>query len=435
MDDSPKPEPAQTGLFGRGLSAYESVSSEEYRTVLQNGLVVLDTNTLLDLYRYHEKTRTNFLRLYESMGDHLWIPQHVMVEFLDRRLDVLDECRGYPDSVIDGLRELIGKYNDQVLTWANRVNLGPGEKNEIIEVIEGASREVEKRINDLASNDVLESAEDTSEDPILAALKPILKGRVGNPLTPDELRGAKTEARKRIEDRRPPGYMDANKKGENADGDYLIWYETLREAAIRQVDVLFVTRDQKKDWWRIEKGQAKGPRWELVDELGCQAGTRLYMLRPPSLGEHAPQPIPEESLQDAKRVSNKAYIGWRPQPGWGTVRRYVEVPRRDGKIDIAFEFVFDDGSGSRPVILHETSPRPELGEYARGILSDDEVSIRVGSDGMNQAEGVFNKINLMEPARRALMFMDGNDLHEECGYAWTPDYKLVKAAPGLGSVF
>jgi hypothetical protein len=53
-------------MFTKGLSAYKSVSPEEYRNVLENGLVVLDANSLLDLYRYHEETREKFLRLYRG---------------------------------------------------------------------------------------------------------------------------------------------------------------------------------------------------------------------------------------------------------------------------------------------------------------------------------------------------------------------------------
>jgi hypothetical protein len=73
------------------------------------------------------------------------------------------------------------------------------------------------------------------------------------------------------------------------------------------------------------------------------------------------------------------------------------------------------------------------GDYARGIFSDSTVNIKVGAETMDKAQKTFNNINLMEPAKRALFFMDSTtDLHEQAGYAWTPEYKLVKAAPGLG---
>jgi hypothetical protein len=141
----------------------------------------------------------------------------------------------------------------------------------------------------------------------------------------EELKLARIEARRRIEEKIPPGYMDANKKGDNAEGDYLIWHETLREANLRRVDVLFVTRDVKKDWWRIEKGHAKGPRWELVAELATNAGTRLFMLRPESLLKHAPDllavEVSEDSVQDARRVSRRGFDAWKVRLDQSDLRR------------------------------------------------------------------------------------------------------------------
>ena len=47
--------------------------------------------------------------------------------------------------------------------------------------------------------------------------------------------------------------------------------------------MLLVTGDAKDDWWRMEHGQARGPRAELVYEMQLAAGAQLYMLRPESL--------------------------------------------------------------------------------------------------------------------------------------------------------
>jgi hypothetical protein len=73
-----------------------------------------------------------------------------------------------------------------------------------------------------------------------------------------------------------------------------------------------------------------------------------------------------------------------------------------------------------------------MGEFARGIMpGPDELAIKVSAATMIEAENMFKRINGMEPAHRALMYGQGSDLHEDCGWAWTADYKLVKAAPGL----
>jgi hypothetical protein len=121
------------------------------------------------------------------------------------------------------------------------------------------------------------------------------------------------EARQRFKDNRPPGYRDAGKK-DNFAGDYLIWVETLREAIIRSVNVLLVTGDVKDDWWRIESGQAKGPRPELVAEMADIAGVKLFMLRPDSLLYHASKILPgtvsEESVLDVTSVSSRVPPSW-----------------------------------------------------------------------------------------------------------------------------
>ena len=418
-------------LFGSGFDTYRSIASEEYRSVIENGLVVLDANALLGLYRYHPKTRADFLGLYARIGDRLWIPHHVMFEFFERRVSVIDARLSFGDVTIADLSALTKKCIERLAQWANRMSLTPSDSEKVISLMTSTVRQIERDILNFSSDDSLEGAEDTSRDPVLRALSPIIEDRIGNALSTDELREAKVEARRRIEDCRPPGFMDANKKGDNAEGDYLIWYETLSEAKRRNTDVLFVTGDRKKDWWRIERGQAKGPRWELVAELEALTGRHLYMLEPASLAEHAPQPLPKESVQEAKRVSSKASIGWRPRPNWGTVRNYVERARDDGNLDITYSFVYDDGSGVKPLALSNSSRISELGEFARGILSSGHLSIKVTPHILERAEKHFEKINALDADKREQLFLDTNDLSEDAGWAWTPDHRLVKAAPGL----
>ena len=124
---------------------------------------------------------------------------------------------------------------------------------------------------------------------------------------------------------------------------------------------------------------------------------------------------------------------WRPTPGWGTVRDYAAVTNDHGGTDVRCRFVPDDGSEPIQCVMNDASPVPEMGEYARGIMaSPGELTIRVSAASMiDVQQGMFPKINAMEPAKRAAMYAQGGDIYEECGWAWTPDYRLVKAAPGL----
>ena len=63
--------------------------------------------------------------------------------------------------------------------------------------------------------------------------------------------------------------MDAAKEGdERKAGDYLVWAQILDYSAKSDKPVLFVTKDQKEDWFERFAGEMTGPRIELVAEFG-----------------------------------------------------------------------------------------------------------------------------------------------------------------------
>ncbi|WP_300610523.1 hypothetical protein [Trebonia sp.] len=128
---------------------------------------------------------------------------------------------------------------------------------------------------------------------------------------------------------------------------------------------------------------------------------------------------------------NPSAANWQPRPGWGTIRNYLEVPNDEGiGIDIVGKFIFDDGSPAEPLVWRNTAPRPEVQEYSRGVYADGHLTVKAPASLLLGAEEMFQNINSMEAAKRALVFMDHGDLYE-FGWAWTPQYRLVKAALGL----
>jgi hypothetical protein len=76
----------------------------------------------------------------------------------------------------------------------------------------------------------------------------------------------------------PPGYKDST-KDDSGIGDLLIWFTILEVGKLRKKDVIFVSSDQKPDWWyKIEK-QGLYPRYELVDEFRRESnGFSLHIL-------------------------------------------------------------------------------------------------------------------------------------------------------------
>jgi hypothetical protein len=120
---------------------------------------------------------------------------------------------------------------------------------------------------------------------------------------------------------------------------------------------------------------------------------------------------------------------WWPRAGWGTIRNYRA--ENSGVGHISFVFIPDDGGQPRPFSITSTVPIREMGEYARGIVCGNNITIKVSVQGMAEAEHIFRRINQMELSKRKAMFAARNNIDGDAGWTWMPDYTLKKAAPGL----
>jgi hypothetical protein len=312
-EDAGSPSADGGGIFDNGLDAYRTVTDDDYRSLFTSGLIVLDANVLLNLYRYHAGTRAVLIEILTRLKDRLWVPYQAMSEFHEGRASVIASRSGEANQTIDLLNKNRLQLEAGVGTWANRIGLPQEDREELISSIGSAVDQVASKIREQGSDNAFKDAEDTAKDPVITALTSILERSVGKPLSSDELRAAKREAQQRIADNRPPGWKDA-KKRDNPEGDYLVWLQTLQEAKRRGADVLFVTGDVKEDWWRKERGEAKDPLPELANEMRVAAGVRLFMLRPESLLVHAGKvlgiDVSNETVQDAERVTAGSDFEW-----------------------------------------------------------------------------------------------------------------------------
>ncbi|WP_220493433.1 PIN-like domain-containing protein [Pseudoalteromonas sp. SR44-5] len=63
-------------------------SQENLREVWDSCVFVFDANILLNLYRYSDATRNEFLSLLEKINDRVWLPHRAAEEYLNNRLSV-----------------------------------------------------------------------------------------------------------------------------------------------------------------------------------------------------------------------------------------------------------------------------------------------------------------------------------------------------------
>ena len=79
------------------------------------------------------------------------------------------------------------------------------------------------------------------------------------------------EHRRRFANKIPPGYKDIAKDDQGI-GDLLIWLTILEIGCVRRTSVIFVSGEEKADWWHRSEQQQLYPRFELVDEFRRVSG-------------------------------------------------------------------------------------------------------------------------------------------------------------------
>lgn len=300
-------KPTNGGIFD-GFEGYRTATRADYVTVLGQGLVVLDANVLLDLYRFGKQGRDDLIAALRAIGDRLWVPNHAMVEFWRNREGILKDPGGTVQLVktLTTSKDTIVKALD---TWGKQRSHAPETVTKLTAVLTQSFESIESEVAELSKEETALWARDTSQDEVLKALNGILDGQVGGPLSEEAYGAALVEAKRRGDEQIPPGYLDAKKPEPDSAGDYLVWEQLLLETAHRQLDVLLITRDAKDDWVRREGGEIRGPRMELINEALARTGHRFFLRTPAQLLDLAKDAlnvaVHTESVENADRISRE----------------------------------------------------------------------------------------------------------------------------------
>lgn len=90
------------------FAEYYELPEERIKEIWENSLIVFDTNVLLNLYRYNEDARTEFINVIKFYKERLWIPYQVGLEF-HRRREVLRKNAAAYTTLGDKLTEQLIK--------------------------------------------------------------------------------------------------------------------------------------------------------------------------------------------------------------------------------------------------------------------------------------------------------------------------------------
>ncbi|TQS30098.1 PIN-like domain-containing protein [Microbispora sp. KK1-11] len=256
--------------------AYYPPGEDLLKHVFDNGLIVLDANVLLNLYRYLPSSRDELLKVLERLNDNLWVPHQVGLEFSRRRLAAIRDHQSAFETLDARLEGSLEAAKSEINAFANRISLDGSTRTAITKLLNDAYGAVRSAIGKISPNDQESGGVGIDVDSVINRLNKLLQDRIGPSLSKDEVEKVKAEANRRAEHGIPPGYKDKGKG--DPTGDYILWYQILAEAAHRKVAVLLVTDDVKEDWWRREQGRTLGPRPELYEEMKEKAGVPFLLM-------------------------------------------------------------------------------------------------------------------------------------------------------------
>jgi rRNA-processing protein FCF1 len=236
--------------------------------VKDHACVVLDTNALLVPYATGRASLVEIGRTYQSLvSQHrLVVPAQVIREFAGNRVLKLQELHN----------QLTAKKRVQVSRATYPLLEGSNEYRSMTEIEEQIERLI--RSYGEAVNSVLKRVQGWYwDDPVTTLYRDLFAADVV--YEPDFKREElQRDLETRIANKIPPGYKDAGKE-DGGIGDVLIWHTILDVGKTRKVPLIFVSDDQKADWWHQSDGIPLYPRFELVDEYRrCSGGESFHMM-------------------------------------------------------------------------------------------------------------------------------------------------------------
>lgn len=260
-------------------------TADDVKKVWKSGLIVVDANVLLNLYKLPRLARVELVDFLRSVEGQLWIPHQVALEFQRGRQRVVQTER----SLMSKARADVTSAMNSIISTVEKMTLPRrGIEVDVQSLKDGLKSAVSAIDTVLAAAEVGHFDKSVSDDPIRLEIDQLLHGRVGSgPETQGDLDTLCADGEVRYAREQPPGFAD-KKDGsfvfggieyKNKFGDLILWRQLLRFVREKNpVGVIFVTSDSKPDWWQVGFDGENWPHPELVAEMHRECGSRPFLM-------------------------------------------------------------------------------------------------------------------------------------------------------------
>lgn len=243
----------------------------DYEAAWNDGILTVDANVILDLYRYNQSTREALLAALESFKGRFWISNQTAKEFIKNRRVVINDSR----NDFDKAKKPIDDLEKTLSTTVESIKACRVIPKELSASLEEKVRDACRTIRGGIDEERTKVPDYDKEDEIVRRLEVALAGCIG--AEPDDLADVIKEAEKRKNDKIPPGYMDDGKDGVGFAGDFLMWSQILSHGKEKGSQIILVTSETKEDWWEKKSGRTLNPRLELLHEAFKKTGKKILI--------------------------------------------------------------------------------------------------------------------------------------------------------------
>lgn len=276
---------------------YSPLTQDEIDELWGKSIFAFDTNVLLNLYRYSKDTSTKFIEIIDQLGDRVWLPYHVGLEYNKNRLTVISEQKKcYSD---------FEKKIDNLIEDVKNSNRNPFLSDELLNKLQSIKGEIKEEVN--SKIDYYEGC--LVEDEIFNKINLVFKNKVGNSFNTDDIKKIHNEGDKRYKDKIPPGYKDSTKPENERFGDLIIWKQLIAKAKEDNKFIIFILDDNKEDWWLEHQGRTISPRPELLREFRTETGGNCHFYKPFQFLEFSNKylnsKISTEIIEEVRQLENE----------------------------------------------------------------------------------------------------------------------------------
>ncbi len=297
------------------------INPEKEKRLWETAIFVFDSSAILDFYFLPNQTRDEiYKKVFKELSERLWIPSHVEFEFLKNRektigkpiLENYDPLKSKIQNLGKSFSLDIHKRIEEISRETIKDDKHPNIDQTEIDLIKTQSEDFKKKLKKFEES-ILEKVKKVEKeiidvkdnDDVLKAFEDYFQ--VGDEYTFNRVLEITKEGKHRYEFKIPPGYGDKKKKGTQIFGDLIIWNQILDYSKEKNLPIVFITDDIKKDedWCYLDPKATEDrilrPREELIKEIKDFSKVEFWMYNLPQFlyyaNEYLEAKIDKQTIQ------------------------------------------------------------------------------------------------------------------------------------------